>query len=108
MLKFKFFEFSIFGVFAGIEPATWGPTVPRSDKPGWFYIVSDKVVRQMSVLEEAPHLLVNAVIRCNVKLTYNNLDCRCLLLNKLLHPFILTNGYPCETQPCHGDAYIHA
>ena len=35
------FEFSIFGVFAGIEPTTSGLTVPRSDQLSWFYIVPD-------------------------------------------------------------------
>jgi len=33
--------FSIFGVFAGIQPAISGQTVPRFDKLSYFYIVSD-------------------------------------------------------------------
>ena len=52
-----------------------------------------------SVLEEAQHLVVNETIRYNVKLTHIHRDCRCLLLNKLLHSFIIANGYPCDTQP---------
>jgi len=34
------FEFLIFGVFAGMEPATSGQTVTRSDQLSYFYIVS--------------------------------------------------------------------
>ena len=32
----------MFGVFAGIEPATSGQTVLRYDQLSYFYIVSDK------------------------------------------------------------------
>ena len=40
MLKCKF-EFSMFGVFAGIEPATSGQIVSCSDQLSKFYIVLD-------------------------------------------------------------------
>jgi len=59
---------------------------------------------KMNVLAEAQHLIVNETIR----LTHVDLDCSCLLLNKLLHPFIVANGPPCDTQPRRGDACIHA
>jgi len=61
-----------------------------------------------SVLAEAQHLVVNETIRYNVKLTHVNLDCSCLLLNKLLHPVIIANVYPCDTQPSRGDDCIRA
>eukprot|EP00277_Geminigera_cryophila_P019042 CAMPEP_0179448836 /NCGR_PEP_ID=MMETSP0799-20121207/32798_1 /TAXON_ID=46947 /ORGANISM="Geminigera cryophila, Strain CCMP2564" /LENGTH=45 /DNA_ID= /DNA_START= /DNA_END= /DNA_ORIENTATION= len=45
-------------------------------------------------------------MRYNVKLTHCDidLDCRCLLLNKLLRPFIIADGYHCDTKPRRGDA----
>ena len=61
-----------------------------------------------NVLVETQHLLVNQTVRYNVEFTHVDLDCSCLLLHKLLHPFIIVNGYPCDTQPCRGDASIHA
>ena len=61
-----------------------------------------------SVLAEAQHLVMNETIIYNVKLTHVDLDCSCFLLNKLLHPFIIANGYPCDTHPRRGDACIHA
>jgi len=60
------------------------------------------------VFWQKQHLVVNETIRYNVKLTHVDLDCSCLLLSKLLHPLISSNGYPCDTQPHRGDACIHA
>jgi len=73
---------------------------------GCWSITSKK--SKMSVLAEAQHLVVNETIRYNVKLTHINLDCSCLLLQKLLYPFIIASWYPCDTQPLRGDACIHA
>ena len=56
-----------------------------------------------SGLAEAQHLVVDETIRYNAKRTNVNLDCSCLLLNKLLHPVIVANVYPCDTQPNCGD-----
>ena len=61
-----------------------------------------------SVLAETQHLIVHETVRYNVELTHVNLDSSCLLLHKLLHPFIIANGYPCDTQPRRGDASIRA
>jgi len=61
-----------------------------------------------SVLAEGQHLLVNETVRYNVELTHVDRDCSCLRLHKLLHPFIIANGFPCDTQPRRGDACIHA
>jgi len=47
---------------------------------------------KMNVLAEAQHLIVNETVRYNVELTHVDLDCRCLRLHKLLHPFIIANG----------------
>ena len=44
------FELTDFWVFAGIESATSGLTVPRSDQLSWFYIVSDDVRRKTSFI----------------------------------------------------------
>jgi len=63
---------------------------------------------KMSVLAETQHLIVNETVRYNVELTHVDLDCSCLLLHKLLHPFIIANGYSCDTQPHRRDASIHA
>ena len=46
-----------------------------------------------SVLAEMQHLIVNETVRYNVELTHVDLDSSCLLLHKLLHPFIIANGY---------------
>ena len=40
---------------------------------------------------------MNETVRYNVKLTHIDLDCSCLLLHKLLHPFIIANGYPVDS-----------
>jgi len=61
-----------------------------------------------SILAETQHLIVNETVRYNVELTHVDLDSCCLLLHKLLHPFIIANGYPCDMQPRRGDASIHA
>ena len=50
-----------------------------------------------SLLAETQHLVVNETVRYNVKLTHIDLDCSCLLLHKLLHPFIIANGYPVDS-----------
>jgi len=63
---------------------------------------------KMSVLAEAQHLIVNETVRYNVELIHVDLDCSCLRLHRLLHPFIIANGYPCDTQPRRGDACVHA
>ena len=44
-----------------------------------------------SVLAETQHLIVNETVRYNVELTHVDLDNCCLLLHKLLHPFIIAN-----------------
>ena len=46
-----------------------------------------------SVLAETQHLIVNETVKYNVKLTHVDLDSCCLLLHKLLHPFIIANGF---------------
>jgi len=60
------------------------------------------------VFWQKQHVVVNETIRYNAKLIHVDLDCSCLFLSKLLHPFISANGYPCDTQPHRGDACIHA
>jgi len=52
--------------------------------------------KQDECFAEAQHLIVNETVRYNVELTHVDLDCSCLRLHKLLHPFIIANGYPCD------------